>query len=392
MMFGDDGAGRSEPARRIRVAIVAPSLGILGGQAVQAERLLRAWRADSEIEAWLVPINPSLPGAIARIKYLRTIATQLVYWPLLFRKLRHADVVHVFSASYSSFLLAPLPAFVVSRLLGKPVFINYRSGEAPDHLARSRVARAVLRRTDTNVVPSRFLRDVLARFGLRAEIIANVVDTTRFRFVPRRPVKPRIVSTRNFEPLYNIECTLRAFRIVQDRFPDAALTLVGGGSEEQRLRALVEMLGVRHVRFVGAVAPDEMWRQYAESDIYVQTPNIDNMPSSILEAFSSGLPVVATDAGGVSAILTDGVHGLLAPIGEHEAVAERVLRVLGDQALVDRMTETARETCQKYTWAVVRDEWLALYRQLARRRSMRRRSTAIKKPSTLPNRERRAVG
>jgi len=97
-MFGDDGAGRSEPARRIRVAIVAPSLGILGGQAVQAERLLRAWRADSEIEAWLVPINPSLPGAIARIKYLRTIATQLVYWPLLFRELRHADVVHVFSA------------------------------------------------------------------------------------------------------------------------------------------------------------------------------------------------------------------------------------------------------------------------------------------------------
>jgi glycosyltransferase involved in cell wall biosynthesis len=392
MMFGDDGAGRSEPARRIRVAILAPSLGILGGQAVQAERLLRAWRGDSEIEAWLVPINPALPGVITRIKYLRTIITQLVYWPLLLRELRRADVVHVFSASYSSFLLAPLPAFVVSRLLGKPVFINYRSGEAPDHLARSRVARAVLRRTDTNVVPSRFLRDVFARFRLRAEIIANVVDTTRFRFVPRRPVKPRILSTRNFEPLYNVECTLRAFRIIQDRHPDAALTLVGAGTEEQRLRALVESLGLHHVYFAGAIAPDEMWRQYAQSDIYVQTPNIDNMPSSILEAFSSGLPVVATDAGGVPAILTNEVHGLLAPIGDHAAVANRVLRVLGDQALVDRMTESARETCRKYTWAVVRDEWLTLYRQLARRRSTRRGRSVMPKPSTLRNRERRAVG
>src|SRR5688572_372529 len=95
---------------QLRVAIVAPSMGILGGQAVQADRLLHAWQGDPDVHAWLVPINPIPPGVFRHavaIKYLRTIATQLTYWPQLVRELRHADIVHVFSASYFSFLLAP---------------------------------------------------------------------------------------------------------------------------------------------------------------------------------------------------------------------------------------------------------------------------------------------
>ena len=63
--------------------------------------------------------------------------------------------------------------------------------------------------------------------------------------------------------------------------------------------------------FAGRVPPAEIWRYYADADIYVQTPDIDNMPSSVLEAYASGCAVVATNAGGVPAILTDEAHGLL---------------------------------------------------------------------------------
>src|SRR5882762_6816187 len=149
--------------RKLRVGVVAPSLGIVGGQAVQADRLIRAWRNDPDVDAWLVPVNP-LPARpfrwATRIKYLRTIATELAYGPELVREVAQTDIVHVFSASYSSFLLAPLPAIAVARALRRPVVLNYRSGEAYDHLSRSAIARAVLRRVDENVVPSRFLVDV----------------------------------------------------------------------------------------------------------------------------------------------------------------------------------------------------------------------------------------
>src|SRR5262245_56858992 len=111
--------GLSAMDRDLRVAIVAASLRILGGQAVQAQRLLDAWQGDQRVRARLVPINPVPPlpfAAALRVKYLRTIVTQVCYWPLLFRELRDADVVHVFSASYASFLLAPLPAVLIAKL------------------------------------------------------------------------------------------------------------------------------------------------------------------------------------------------------------------------------------------------------------------------------------
>jgi glycosyltransferase involved in cell wall biosynthesis len=352
---------------RLRVAIVAPSLRILGGQAVQADRLLRSWENDPDVDAWLVPVNPDPPRLLrhaAAVKYLRTVVTQLTYWPSLVRELRRADVVHVFSAAYTSFLLAPLPAVLVARLLGRPVVLNYRSGEAPDHLRRSAIARITLRAVDRNAVPSRFLHDAFTGYGIRAEVIPNIVDTERFAFRRREPLAPRLLSTRNFEPHYNVACTLRAFAIVQQRYPDATLTLVGGGSQDALLRSLARQLGLRHVTFVGRVPPSDIWRFYAEADIYVQTPDIDNMPTSVLEAYASGCPVVATAAGGVPAILTDEVHGLLAPCGNHEAIADRVLRLLGDGALARRLVGAARASCEACTWPAVRARWLALYRDL----------------------------
>lgn len=255
---------------RLRIAIVAPSLRILGGQAVQADRLLRAWHNDPDVYAWLVPVNP-LPPAPLRfaldVKYLRTIVTESTYVPKLVRQLARADVVHVFSASYVSFLLAPLPAMLIARALGKPVILNYRSGEAPDHLARSAVARLAIGRVDRNIVPSGFLVNVFHQFGIHADVIPNLVDLERFRFRERNPLRPRLLSTRNFESLYNVATTIRAFKRIQERYPDASLTLVGGGAQDDALRALAAQLRLRNVNFAGRVAPELIPQFYATHDI-----------------------------------------------------------------------------------------------------------------------------
>jgi glycosyltransferase involved in cell wall biosynthesis len=351
--------------RRLRVALVAPSLEILGGQAVQADRLLRAWRDDDEVDCQFVPVNPVPPGPLRharRVKYVRTAVTEATYLPLLVKQLARVDVAHVFSAAYTSFLLAPLPAIAVARSLGCPVILNYRSGEAADHLARSRVARTVMARVDRNVVPSRFLVEVFKRFTITATVVPNLVDLSRFRFRSRQTLAPRVLSTRNFESHYNVGCTLRAFRLVQERHPEASLTLVGGGADESRLRHLVATLGLRHVTFAGRVRPEEIASYYAAHDIYLQSPGIDNMPTSVLEAFASGLPVVSTDAGGISAILTHGEHGLLAPVNDEHALAGHIEALLESPSLVDRLTRAAAATCTAYTWTVLREQWLRVYR------------------------------
>ena len=133
---------------RIRVAFVAPSLRYVGGQAVQADLLMRNWEEDPEVEACFVPVDPRLPyglGWVERVPLLRTIIREPLYLLTLWQNLKEVEIAHIFSASYSSFLLAPLPAWFMARLRGKRTLINYRSGECRDHLQRSAIARRVLK-------------------------------------------------------------------------------------------------------------------------------------------------------------------------------------------------------------------------------------------------------
>jgi glycosyltransferase involved in cell wall biosynthesis len=114
------------------------------------------------------------------------------------------------------------------------------------------------------------------------------------------------------------------------------------------------------------VPPGEIWRHYADADIYLQSPDIDNMPLSVLEAFASGLPVVSTRAGGVPAMLTEGVHGLLAPLDDDAAMARCALRLLDDPGLARRLAKAAYTSTDAFAWGAVRERWLAAYRRLAR--------------------------
>jgi glycosyltransferase involved in cell wall biosynthesis len=359
----------------LRIAIVVVSLRILGGHSVQARRMLDGWRGDPRVEAWLVPIDPVPPAPfdrLLRIKYLRTIVTQLWYWPLLVRELRRADVVHAFSASYSSFLLAPLPAVIVAKLLGKPVVLNYHSGAAPDHLRRSAIARFVMRHlVDANVVPSMFLRSVLAAFNIDADVVPNTIDLRQFVYRSRNPLRPRLLCTRNFEPLYNVSCVLRAFARIQAQHPDATLMLVGSGSQEAALRAEAAALQLDNVTFAGRVAPSDIQLYYEGADIYIQSPSIDNMPLSVLEAFASGMPVVSTDVGGVASILRHGTEGLLVPDNDDAAMASQVSKLLADPSFARSLAGSAHRTLAAYEWPVVREGWLRAYRHAAGRRRER---------------------
>jgi glycosyltransferase involved in cell wall biosynthesis len=114
------------------------------------------------------------------------------------------------------------------------------------------------------------------------------------------------------------------------------------------------------------VAPQDIARHYADADIYVQAPAIDNMPLSVLEAFASGMPVVSTNVGGVPTILSHGVHGLLAPENDADALAACVVRLLENPDYARRLAAAAHRTCAGYGWPIVREGWLAAYQSLYR--------------------------
>ena len=363
-------SSRAPGARPVRVCLVAPSLSILGGQAVAAQRLLERLRAVPGLEVGFVPHDPrsnALLRLLQRVKYVRTVATSAAYVASLFRKLPAYDVVHVFSASYWSFLLAPTPAILIGKLLGKRVIVNYRSGEAEDHLRRwRRTAVPTLLRADAVVAPSRYLVEVFSRFGIGAESIANFVDPNAVRFRARTRLRPVFLANRNFQALYNVPCVLRAFAVIQARLPDARLIVVGDGPERERVHETARALALRNVEFIGAVRPEAMGRWYDEADVYLNASDIDNMPNSIIEAFACGLPVVTTRAGGIPYVVEHERNGLLVDCGDHDALAAAALRLLDEPALAQRMiAEGLRDVDEQYTWDAVRDRWTRLYQRLA---------------------------
>jgi glycosyltransferase involved in cell wall biosynthesis len=359
--------GSNGEADRLKVTIVAASLRYVGGQSVQADLLLRHWQGDPAVEARFIPIDPIFPLPlrwVERVPLLRTLVRQPLYLFGLWRGLKDADIAHIFSASYWSFLVAPAPAWVISRLRGKKTLIHYHSGEARDHLRRFRSARLVLKRADRLVVPSGYLTEVFQEFGLAAQAIPNIVDVSQFKYRARRPLRPYLVCTRGFHSYYCVDVVVRAFAEIQKIFSEARLDLVGGGPLEADIRDLVRRMNLKGVNFKGVVAHSEIAHCYDAADIFINASRLDNMPVSVLEAFASGMPVVSTEPEGMRYLVEHGRTGLLSPPGDTSALAQNVIRVLQDPELADRLVSNAREEFQRYSWPVVREQWLEVYRGL----------------------------
>ncbi len=346
---------------RATLAIVAPSLDVPGGQAVQAAALVSNCRLEGN-EVLFVATNPRFPrrlGFLRAVPVARTILNQALYAGGLTRLLK-ADVVHVFSASYWSFLLAPVPAMLVARILGKRVVLNYHSGEAADHLKRWRgLVHPWLGLAHRIVVPSEYLRQVFEEHGYRAHVVPNVVDTALFVYRERDALQPRFLSTRMLEPNYGVDVVVRAFALVKSEYPEATLVITGSGSEEARLRQLAR--GTAGITFVGRVRPARVPALCDGADVFLNAPLVDNQPLSVLEAFASGLPVVTTAAGGIATMVRHGESGLIVPLSDAQAMAEAAISLLRDPALARRIARGGQKVALAHSWSRVRDQWREMH-------------------------------
>lgn len=346
-----------------KIALVASSLDILGGQSIQAESLMHALR-DEGYAVEFIPIDPKFPrgmGFLRRYPYLRTVVNQAIYLPMLLR-ISGADVVHIFSAAYWSFLIAPVPAMLAGRVFRKRVILNYHSGHAEKHLKKwGKLVHPWLRLADVVVVPSEYLQRVFNSYGHQARVIRNAVDISAFRFRERAPLRPRLLSTRNLQLIYRVDNTIKAFALLRSRYPEATLTVAGYGSEEARIRRLAAAVTTGGVHFLGRVEPSAMPSIYERADIVLNSSVVDNQPLSVLEAFASGLPVVSTPTGAIRELVRPGETGMIVPVDDPRAMAEGVTTLLKNQDFALQLARRARAEVAKFTWLEVKRDWSAVY-------------------------------
>jgi glycosyltransferase involved in cell wall biosynthesis len=225
--------------------------------------------------------------------------------------------------------------------------------------------RAVARVTSTIVCVSETER----REGLAARtcderrtvVIRNGVDTALFApRVHRETSRPRIVSVGRLKAPKDFPTLLEALALLENLRFEAIIA--GVGPERSALEAAIGRLGL-----IGAVdlvgERDDIPELLAEADCFVLSSTSEGLPISVLEAMAAGVPVVASDVGGVHELVTDGSTGYLVPPRDPAALAQALRQVLGSVDLRARLGKKGREEVeQRFTVSRVRREHLKLYR------------------------------
>lgn len=139
-----------------------------------------------------------------------------------------------------------------------------------------------------------------------------------------------------------LDALLTAFALVRRERPATTLLLVGDGPERERLQDLTRRLGInKQVEFAGRVAFESLPHRLNSARIFVMTSDGEGLPQAMIEALSCGLPVVMPRDADITDVARHEVNGLLYPVGDATACAEALLRILGDDALYQRLAAGA---------------------------------------------------
>ena len=138
--------------------------------------------------------------------------------------------------------------------------------------------------------------------------------------------------------------------------------MLGDGPERSRLERTAQELGVSdRVFFAGWQTDLSTW--LSALDVFVLTSNSEGLPLGALEAMAAGLPVVTTPVGDLPEVVAEGRSGFLVPVGNVEAMARAITRLVDDDSLRCRMGAQAREdVCKRYNQRSMVENYMELYR------------------------------
>jgi len=334
-----------------RLCFVGSLLGGYAGHVPsQAELLARLFFADGYAVR-------EVSTKLNRAMRLADLVLRLLAW----RRRIDIAIIDVFSGQ--AFIMADVASRILSQAGVSIVFV-LRGGELPSFtMRRPSWVERVLRRGHCLVAPSSYLRERVGNFGVPACTIHNVIPVEHYSFRLRSDVQPRLLWMRSFHDVYHPEMAARVLARLVKILPAAELTMAGqdrGGLGT--VRELVEELDVaRHVRFPGFLTSDDKKREFDAHDIFLNTNRIDNMPVSLLEAAAAGLPIVATEVGGIPYLVRNEETALLVADTDVDAMATAVKRLVGEPELAARLSSNGRRLALGCSWEVVRQHWQRVF-------------------------------
>ncbi|MGB2863925.1 MAG: glycosyltransferase family 4 protein [Sedimentisphaerales bacterium] len=262
------------------------------------------------------------------------------------------------------------------RKAGKlPYIISLRGSDVPGQHARLQldykilapVFGAIWKKSSALVACSEGLKERALRFmpSVSIDVIPNGVELDRF--FPAETAKKskvlRLLTVGRLSVTKRIELLIDTVEILHRTAFKLHLTVVGGGQMERQLRNIVterELSGV--IDITGRMNSENMPEVYRRNDIFISASMQEGMSNAMLEAMSSGLPIVTTRCEGLAELI-DG-NGLIIEQDNIEEIAKAVKRLADDPELYKRMSTAARKQAEKFDWANVASSYIEQYRKI----------------------------
>jgi phenylacetate-CoA ligase len=285
-------------------------------------------------------------------------------WAVIF--LPGRVVVHVHMASNGSFARKSV-VLLVARLRGRPTLLHLHGGQFADFAAgQGSVGRWFIREVFKSaqivaVMSSQWQLWVKEWIGRDdAVVLPNPVVVPETTGTPSR--LPMILFLGKLGPKKGIPELLQAIRLVQEHGLEARWVLAGDGDVSATRREVMSLPHPESVEVPGWVEEDEVARLLGSAAVFVLPSHFEGKPIALLEAMAHGLPSVVTPVGGIPDLISEGIHGMIVPVGDASGLATAIEWLLGNPTERLRMGAAARDlVLERYDIKVVADEVAATY-------------------------------
>ena len=278
------------------------------------------------------------------------------------RKEKDYDIIHAWFG---------FPSGLMALILNQPYVVSLRGSDVPGYNERfsiqyvflKPIIKRVWKNAESVVANSKGLKELAKKtLDPGIEINTNGVNIEKFQ--------PRDIERDDSDGL-DLICVARLTK--RKRVSDILkaiqnleyvnLTLIGEGKEEQNLKELAKDLGIDdQVNFKGYVSHEEIADFYSNSDLFVMPSLNEGMSNTILEAMSSGLPIITTQTGGTAELIKN--NGVVVPKKDPEAIKDAIISYREDSEKIKSHSEKSREIAENFTWKQASLEYYEIFQKL----------------------------
>lgn len=279
------------------------------------------------------------------------------------------DIIHSHTISFHA---AGLAAFLIKKFLRIPYVVWGQGSDVYLSRKKSFFRKTVLKNSDAAIALTNDMKRHMQKiYDTPISVIPNGYDSDKFENLSESNLYNKlkikkdekvIIFVGRLHSIKGLSYLIEAMEIIYQKYPKSRLLIVGDGEERTNLENLVKKMNLdKCVIFIGMVPNETVPEYMVASDVFVLPSLSEGFPLTVVEAMASGLPIVATKVRGLPEIIKDGENGFLVEPRNSEEIAKKVLLVLENDELREKISKRNKEEGNKYEWESIVEKLEEIY-------------------------------